>query len=60
MPNAKYLTFGTLDSNALTQIIVELDVEVVVDLVLSKNNTNRAYSPLLLANQGQPCVSGSK
>ena len=60
VPNAKYLTFGTLDSNALTQIIVELDVEVVVDLVLSKNNSNRAYSPLLPANQGQPCVSGSK
>ena len=60
VPNAKYLTFGTPDSNALTQIVVELDAEVVVDLVLSKNNSNRAYSTLLPANQGQPCVSGSK
>ena len=41
----------------ITQLVVELDAKVIVDLVLSKNN--RAYSPLSPANQGQPCVSGS-
>ena len=32
MPTAKYLTFGTLDSNALTQIIVDLMLKLLLIL----------------------------
>ena len=39
--------FRLASQMGITHLIVELDAKVIVDLILSNNTSNRAYTPLL-------------